>query len=166
MKRLVVSLSILMLVPGAVAVAQEHPFAISDLLKVRRVADPQLSPKGDLVAYTVTDIDKEANRGVAQIYVVPIGGGTARQLTSDAKGSASPRWSPDGSRIAFIREDQIWTMDASGGTLKQIPQSRPAPPIRSGHRTAIGLLSPQMFIPIVRTTPATRGGRKPLPKAK
>mgnify|MGYP003694802279 CR=1 FL=1 len=46
MKRLVVSLSILMLVPGAVAVAQEHPFAISDLLKVRRVADPQLSPKG------------------------------------------------------------------------------------------------------------------------
>ena len=120
MKRLVVSFSVLMFGLTVVAVAQDHPFAITDLLKVRRVADPQVSPKGDLVAYTITDIDKEANRGVAQIYVVPIGGGTPRQLTSDAKGSASPRWSPDGSRIAFIREDQVWTMDASGGALKQV----------------------------------------------
>jgi len=120
MKRLFVSLSILIFVLSAAALAQDHPFAIGDLLKVRRVSDPQVSPKGDLVAYTITDINKEANRGVAQIYLVPIGGGSTRQLTNDSQPSSSPRWSPDGSKIAFIREDQIWTMDASGGSLKQV----------------------------------------------
>src|SRR5204863_7652516 len=55
-----------------------------------------------------------------QLYVVPIRGGAARQLTSAAQPSSSPRWSPDGSRIAFVREDQIWTMDAAGGSLKQV----------------------------------------------
>lgn len=118
MKRLVISLSILMFALSAV-VAQEHSFAITDLLKVRRVADPQVSPKGDLVAYTITDINKEANRGVAQIYVVPIGGGESRQLTNGSQAS-SPRWSHDGSRIAFVRDDQIWTMDVSGKALKQV----------------------------------------------
>ena len=115
MKRLLISFSILMFVLGAVAVAQDHPFAINDLLKVRRVGDPQVSPKGDLVAYTITDINKEANRGVAQIYVVPIGGGAPRQLTHETQASSSPRWSPDGSKIAFVHDDQIWTMDAGGG---------------------------------------------------
>jgi dipeptidyl aminopeptidase/acylaminoacyl peptidase len=121
MKRFTVSLSILVLAFVSFAAAQENRrFTIADLLKVRRVGDGQVSPQGDLVAYTITDINKEANRGVAQIYVVPIGGGLPRQLTSDAHASSSPRWSPDGSKIAFVREDQIWTMDGSGGGLKQV----------------------------------------------
>ena len=119
MKRLVVSFSILITLMAIVAVAQDHPFGVPDLLKVRRVADPQISPKGDLVAYTITDINIEANRGVAQIYVVPLAGGTPRQMTN-AAASSSPRWSPDGSKIAFIREDQIWTMDPGGGGLTQV----------------------------------------------
>src|SRR5437660_9423697 len=96
---------------ATLALAQEHRFTIEDLLKVRRVGDPQVSPKSDFVAYTITDIDKGANHGVTQIYVVPIGGGEPRQLTNDEHSSASPCWSPDGQRLAFIREDQIWTID-------------------------------------------------------
>src|SRR5713101_765723 len=95
MKLLVLSLSIVVLTFPSLVAAQGRHFTIGDLLKVRRVGDPQVSPKGDMVAYTITDIDKAANHGVTQIYVVPIGGGEPRQLTNDEHSSASPRWSPD-----------------------------------------------------------------------
>src|SRR5437773_9476560 len=100
-------------------IAQEHRFTIDDLLKVRRVSDPQVSPKGDWVAFTITDMDRAANKGTTQIYLVPIGGGEMRQLTNDEHSSAAPRWSPDGDKLAFISardgEDQIWTIDVSSG---------------------------------------------------
>src|SRR5947208_10910991 len=104
--------------------AQERRFTIDELLKVRRVGDSQVSPKGDLVAFTITDMSLAANKGTTQIYVVPLGGGEVRQLTNDEHSSASPRWSPDGEKLAFISardgEDQIWTIDVSSGALKKI----------------------------------------------
>ena len=108
----------------SVALAQQRRFTIDDLLKVRRVSDPQASPKGDLVAFTVTDMDKTANKGTTQIYLVPLAGGEPRQLTNDEHSSASPRWSPDGERLAFVSardgEDQVWTINVSSGALKKI----------------------------------------------
>src|SRR2546425_4948233 len=121
MKRFVVSLSVVVLALCTLCAAQDNRrFTVDDLLKVRRVGDPQVSPKSDLVAYTITDIDKAANHGVTQIYLVPIGGGEPRQLTNDEHSSGSPRWSPDGEKLAFLREDQIWTIDVSSGALKKI----------------------------------------------
>ena len=106
------------------AYAQERRFTIDELLKVRRVGDSQVSPKGDLVAFTITDMSVTANKGTTQIYVVPLGAGEVRQLTNDEHSSASPRWSPDGEKLAFISardgEDQIWTIDVSSGALKKI----------------------------------------------
>lgn len=125
MKRFVIPSTILVLVLSALICAQETSrFTVTELLKVRRVSDPQVSPKGNLVAYSITDIDFEANRGRTQIYVVPISGGEPRQLTKHQSSSSSPRWSPDGSRLAFVSardgSPQIWTMDVNGGGLKKI----------------------------------------------
>ena len=109
---------------GSLLIAQERRFTVNDLLKVRRVSDPQVSPKGDLVAFTITDMDTTANRGNTQIYLVPLAGGEMRQLTNDENSSASPRWSPDGEKLAFISardgQDQIWTIDISSGALTKI----------------------------------------------
>src|SRR2546425_5760038 len=109
---------------ATLAYAQERRFTIDELLKVRRVGDSQVSPKGDLVAFTITDMSVTANKGTTQIYVVPLGGGEVRQLTNDEHSSASPRWSPDGEKLAFISardgEGQIWTIDVSSGALKKI----------------------------------------------
>src|SRR5207302_6129888 len=97
--------------------AQERRFTIDELLRVRRVSDPQISPKGDLVAFTVTDMDKTANKGTTQIYLVPLAGGEPRQLTNDEHSSSSPRWSPDGEKLAFVSardaEDQVWMINVS-----------------------------------------------------
>src|SRR5947208_15609879 len=106
------------------AFAQERRFTIDDLLKVRRVGDPQVSPKGDLVALTITDVDKTANKSTTQIYLVPLSGGEPRQLTNDEHSSNSPRWSPDRDKLALISardgEDQTWTIDVSSAALKKI----------------------------------------------
>lgn len=124
MKRFFAVSVISLLAFASVAFGQDRQFTVDDLLKVRRVGDSQLSPKGDLVAFTITDMDKAANKGTTQIYVVPMGGGEGRQLTNDEHSSASPRWSPDGEKLAFISardgESQIWTIDVSSGALKKI----------------------------------------------
>src|SRR5258706_10880486 len=118
------AVAISLLALASFVVAQERRFTVDDLLKVRRVSDPQLSPRGDLVAFTITDVDKVANKSTTQIYVVPLSSGEMRQLTNDEHSSSSPRWSPDGERLAFISardgESQIWTIDVSSGTLKKI----------------------------------------------
>src|SRR6266705_2159793 len=124
MKRFFACFLISLFALAAVVVAQERRFTIDDLLKVRRVSDPQVSPKVDLVAFTITDVDKVANKSTTQIYLVPLGGGEVRQLTNDEHSSASPRWSPDGEKLAFVSardgEDQIWTIDVSSGALKKV----------------------------------------------
>src|SRR5436853_3437583 len=124
MKRFLAVSIISLFALSALVHAQERRFTIDDLLKVRRVGDPQVSPKGDLVAFTISDVDRVANKSTTQIYLVPLGGGEVRQLTNDEHSSASPRWSPDGEKLAFVSardgEDQIWTIDVSSGALKKI----------------------------------------------
>lgn len=95
-------------------------FTINDLLKVHRVGDPQLSPDGKWIAYTIGDVNKEANRVVTHIYLISISGGEPKQLTNGDRSNSSPRWSPDGKKIAFTTGGQIWIMDADGDDKKQI----------------------------------------------
>ena len=113
MKRFAHLISVLLLVSTA-AIAQTRTYTIEDLLKVRRVADPQVSPDGTRVAFTVGDVNYDANRVVNQIYVVSIDGGNPKQLTNGQSSSSAPRWSPDGKKIAFTTGGQVWTMDSDG----------------------------------------------------
>jgi dipeptidyl aminopeptidase/acylaminoacyl peptidase len=119
MKRFALLISVLLLVTTA-AIAQPRTYTIEDLLKVRRVADPQVSPDGTRVAFTVGDVNYDANRVVNQIYVVSIAGGNLKQLTDGQSSSSAPRWSPDGKKIAFTTGGQLWTMDSDGDHKDQV----------------------------------------------
>ena len=123
MKRFVIAISVLLLAFAAGANAQTGRFAVEDLLKVRRVSDPQVSPDGRQVAFVVGDVNLADNRVVNQIYLVPVAGGPPKQLTSGTSSASAPRWSPDGKKIAFTTGGQIWVMDTDGDDKKQLTKN-------------------------------------------
>ncbi len=98
--------------------AAKHAITFDDLIKLHRVAEPQISPDGKWVAYTVSTPDMEANRGVSNIWVVPTAVGAAMQLTQSGHDS-SPVWSPDGKTLAFLSsrsgDSQVYLLSMDGG---------------------------------------------------
>src|ERR1041384_7165938 len=120
MKRFVVLVVVLLVGLCSLAAAQTRTYATEDLLKVRRVGDPQISPDGKHVAFTIGDVNLDANRVVNQIYVTSIDGGSAKQLTAGTSSSSAPRWSPDGKKIAYTTGSQVWVMDSDGDDKQQV----------------------------------------------
>src|SRR5258708_7898571 len=83
--------SALVLGSGLAISAQEaakHPITFEDMIKLHRIAEPQVSRDGKWVAYTVSTPDMEANRGVSNIWIAPTSGGAAMQLTQSGHDSS------------------------------------------------------------------------------
>jgi dipeptidyl aminopeptidase/acylaminoacyl peptidase len=124
MKRFVIAVSIYVFALTTFAsIANAQParrFTFEELMKVRRVGNPQLSPDGKRVAFTIGEVNWDANRVVNQIYVKSLDGGTIKQLTSGAGSATTPRWSPDGKKIAYVTGGQIWVMDSDGDDKDQV----------------------------------------------
>lgn len=111
---------LLLLLPLAIVVTGQSSFSARDMLTLKRVSDPQLSPDGRTIAYTVGTPDLAGNRVVSHIWTVNIDGTRPRQITTASTSSSGPRWSPDGRRIAFNHGGQVWTMEADGDNRSQI----------------------------------------------
>jgi dipeptidyl aminopeptidase/acylaminoacyl peptidase len=122
MKRIFFSAFLLLLTFASANIfaQQNSVLTVNELFKIRRVGDPQLSPNGKTVAFTIGDVNKEANRTLTHIYTVAVDGTNQKQITKGDKSNSSPRWSPDGKKIAFTTGGQIWTMDEDGDDKEQI----------------------------------------------
>ncbi|MGH7368902.1 MAG: TolB family protein, partial [Candidatus Rokuibacteriota bacterium] len=75
-----------------------------DLTRIRFVSDPQISPDGRAVAFVVTTLSEEKDEYLSNIWLVAAAGGEPRRFTTGSRRDTSPRWSPDGSRLAFVSE--------------------------------------------------------------
>ncbi len=101
----------------------QRSFTIQDALGIASVYDPQLSPDGELVVYVVSRIDLDANKSASRIHHVPFAGGDAAPLTRAGRSASHPRFSPDGSQLAFLSsgdgdKTQIWLLPLAGGEAK------------------------------------------------
>jgi len=104
--------------------AQKRAITFEDYIALKAVSDPQLSPDGKWVAYTVSTPSLQDNRNVARVWVVEVATGRSRQLTNGPGSDRQPRWSPDGKTLAFIstREGgaQVWLLPIAGGDAHKV----------------------------------------------
>ncbi len=104
--------------------AAGRPMTIDDLLAVKAVSDPQVSPNGKWVVYVVSELDKESGKSNSDLWLVPVAGGDPKRLTTSAGADNHPRWSPDGKTIAFASSrggtTQVWLLPIDGGEARQL----------------------------------------------
>lgn len=105
----------------------KRPMTPEDLYKIKEVSDPQVSPDGKWIAYTISVPDLEENSFNSDIWLIPATGGEPMQLTKSPESDYSPRWSPGGEKIAFIskRNDaaNLYIIRIDGGEAKEITSS-------------------------------------------
>jgi dipeptidyl aminopeptidase/acylaminoacyl peptidase len=116
-------------VPGAAPFTSAGPggapFTVEDLVSLKRVSDPQLSPDGRYVAYVERATDLDANKGRTSLWLLALGrGGEPRRLTDDKGGDSSPRWAPDSRTLYFLStrsgSSQVWRLPLSSGTAQRV----------------------------------------------
>ena len=134
--RRILLLFLALIVFSSFAVGQaKHPFTFEDMMKLKRVGDPQVSPDGKWVIFSVVDVDLAANTKTPHVWIVPLsekaGSSTAAKDSSTNPSSSlgmttereiiadqdadRPRWAPDGKRFAFLSTkeggSQVWIAD-------------------------------------------------------
>lgn len=104
--------------------AARRVLTFDDFITIDTVSDPQVSPDGKWVSFVVTDYSLMQNRGNSDIWIVPLTGGDAFQLTQSPFADRQPRWSQDSQRLAFVSardgSPQIYVIPVSGGEARKL----------------------------------------------
>ncbi|MDQ1472723.1 MAG: hypothetical protein QOJ99_4203 [Bryobacterales bacterium] len=129
-----------------------------DYFAFETIGDPHLSPNGHEVAYVLTTIDQKKNRRISSIWLVSADGQSApRRLTSEGFDATSPRWNPDGTKLAFLStrnveeggRPQIFILPiAAGGEATQLSH------LKNGLNSIEWSPDGQRFVALSRTGPS------------
>ena len=118
-----------LIAPGGAARAAEARdarFTVEDLVLLKRISDPQLSPDGRQVAFVQRETDMDANKGRTSLWLLELTPGTAapRRLTDVKANDSSPRWSPDSRTLYFLStrsgSSQVWRLALTGGDAQRV----------------------------------------------
>ena len=123
-KAFVASLLLLSILPFTATAAQ--PFTVEDLVRLKRLSDPHVSPDGHYVAYVLRETDMEANKGRTDIWLLDLTRKQAQpqRLTTDPANDTSPRWAPDSRTLYFLStrdgSSQVWRLRLDGGEATRV----------------------------------------------
>jgi dipeptidyl aminopeptidase/acylaminoacyl peptidase len=108
----------------------QRPMTFDDFAAVKNVGDPQISPDGRWVLYSVRTTDVNANKRTTVTTLAPVAGVTPKEAANSALRAgqfpnattlaSEARWSPDGKRVAYVSGGQLWIADANGANARQI----------------------------------------------
>ncbi|HEY9422437.1 MAG TPA: S9 family peptidase, partial [Thermoanaerobaculia bacterium] len=128
----------LLAAPG-VGAATKRPITETDLFNFVWIADPQISPDGQQVVFVRVTVDKKKEGYETALWIAPTNGGEPPRSFTSGPRDSSPRWSPDGSRIVFVRSvekdeeeqpSQLYLIPTRGGeavALTDIPDGAGSP---------------------------------------
>ena len=100
-----------------------HTFTLDDIPKIASVSNVAISPDGKQIAFLLSRQNFKTDRNDANLELYDVAAKTTRQLTFERKALASPAWSPDGTKLAFLADygtgddvhQQVWILDFRGG---------------------------------------------------
>jgi dipeptidyl aminopeptidase/acylaminoacyl peptidase len=121
MKKAVLSVIALSIAINVAAQQDKKPIKPVDFYRIPSVSDPQLSPDGKWVAYSVSTIDTAKDKRVSHLWMQSWDGKESLELTHGDEAASTPRWSPDGKYLAFLSSrdskdgSQLWLIDRRGG---------------------------------------------------
>ncbi|WP_183562682.1 alpha/beta hydrolase family protein [Mucilaginibacter sp. SP1R1] len=110
---------------SVMAQAVKKPFKPTDVLHIPTLEDPQLSPDGKWLAYSLSEVDSAKDNRVSHLWMQSYDGKQSIELTQGADAASSPKWTPDGKYLSYVSERdsknaQIWLMDRRGGEGKKL----------------------------------------------
>jgi dipeptidyl aminopeptidase/acylaminoacyl peptidase len=121
------AIAMLCLIAGAAhAQSAKQAFTVQDLVRLKRVSDPQVSADGRFVAYTLRETDIESNRGRTDLWLLALdrANATPQRLTQNSANDSSPRWAPDSRTLYFLStrsgSSQVWRLSLDGGESIQV----------------------------------------------
>ena len=118
------------LITSSLFAQSDNHLKLEDVFEFELSADPQISPDGSSVVYVRTSMDIMKDRSNPKLWVINTDGSDHRPLTDGGGGESSPRWSPDGSRLAYVASDDDgrsifvrWMDTGQTAKLAQLPAS-------------------------------------------
>lgn len=104
--------------------AGKRPLVLDDLYKIQNVSEPELSPNGKQVVYSVSQLEKKSNKEVTNLWLLSLANKQAKQITFSTESNSLPKWSPDGRWIAYLsaqdKHTQIWLYSLKTGKKTQL----------------------------------------------
>lgn len=99
---------------------QFRQMTFDDMWSMVRLGTYELSPDGKTAVYTASTYSLELNKGNSDIFLINVDGTNVRSFQRTEKNESEPRFSPDGKKLAYTFEGQIWVAEINGNNAKKV----------------------------------------------